>query len=106
MWTNGCGRPFPERCLCGAPDCKSCGPAQGYPLHYRLCPECDAELEWDHVEEQHRPCEACAKAKLCPECGGEVGPDGWCPDCGDGLSCDEHDDTGGDPDPELTKEGV
>jgi hypothetical protein len=97
---------MPERCMCGAPDCRWCGPLQGYPEHYRECDDCGAPLEWDRGEERYRPCEACATASRCPECGEDRGPGGWCPDCSEPLSSDDRDDTGGDPDPGLTSEGV
>lgn len=39
--------------------------------------------------------------RRCDECGGPVGPDGWCPDCGDGPAADpdEWEGTGGVYDP-------
>jgi hypothetical protein len=29
------------RCLCGSPDCPSCGPAQGWHVHTRRCQDED-----------------------------------------------------------------
>jgi len=40
----------PERCMCGAPDCWSCGPAQGYDPAYERFRESDAwQLAFDEA---------------------------------------------------------
>jgi len=51
-------------CMCGAPDCPSCGRAQGtYPAACYDCQTC-----WDDPE--HAPvCEDCG-GRHCPDCGG------------------------------------
>lgn len=57
-------------CLCGATDCPSCGPAQGYSVKRRpsggfynptYCDKCAEEVEAHEVEEIHGK-------TLCPEC--------------------------------------
>ena len=60
-------------CMCGATDCKSCGPAQGYEVRRRpnggyynpvYCEMCE-DVE---VEEDEELCETC-KTYVCPKCG-------------------------------------
>lgn len=43
-------------CLCGAPDCPSCGPAQGYPPQpWHVCRNCGGMVEYDCDCEEPEP---------------------------------------------------
>ena len=52
---------------------------------------------FDSVLKSPNPAANPAYFRRCPECGLRVGPDGWCPDDGDGLACDDYDDEGSEP---------
>jgi hypothetical protein len=54
-WTQGCGRPFPEPCMCGAEDCPRCFPFSR--SRAVECPECGAEVSGE------------PGVRVCPKCG-------------------------------------
>lgn len=67
-----------ERCLCGALDCPSCGPAQGWHVHNATCwgedgfAECGQMSYDDHEADDDVTrclyCEARCDEDVCPSC--------------------------------------
>jgi hypothetical protein len=62
-----------SQCLCGAPDCRSCGPAQGWHVHSRHCAGEDGRYECGQLAygDQEMSCGYCgnpADGDICSNC--------------------------------------
>lgn len=73
-----------EPCMCGDPECSSCGPAQGFSTEPMYCDECGEEFPLDEDMYHHGSrllCETChelAKESVCEKCAEHYGDDGVC----------------------------
>jgi hypothetical protein len=50
-------------CACGAPDCRYCGPRQGYPWPQKLCLDCELIMSEAYPDDVCDDCRAARRAK-------------------------------------------
>jgi hypothetical protein len=62
-----------ERCFCAAPDCPTCGPAQGWHVHTRRCEGADGvyacgQVAYGDSEPECLVCGAPSDTDICSDC--------------------------------------